>query len=204
MVRAEVERRLATVLSAEIVGFRDEDGAIGTDARKSDRGMPLSSRIAEYRGRLVGRRDGTWMAEFAGVPDAVRFAAAVQLEQEARNAVLQADRRIAWRIGVNLGDVVDDGDGIHGTGVAFADRLKELAEPGGVCVSAVAYDQVTSVIGPGGVTGERVGGKHRIAAALQWSALLAYFFGWFALIAWKNIHYALYKTWPCWPGWMCG
>ena len=64
---------------------------------------------------------------------------------------------------------------------------------------AVAYDRVTSVIGPGGVTGERVGDKHWLTAVLQWSALLAYFFGWFALIAWKNIHYALYKTWPCSP-----
>ncbi len=207
MVAAEVERRLATVFSAEMVGFgrrSDEDGGRARVAREADGAIPLAARIAEYQGRLYGRRDGGWMAEFAGVPDAVRCAVAVQREQQTRNAGLPADRRTAWRIGVNLGDVVDDADGIHGNGVAFADRLKALADPGGVCVSAVAYDQVTSVIGPGGVPEDRDGDGHRIAAVIQWSAVLAYFFGWFALIFWKNIHYALYKTWPCWPAWMCG
>ena len=207
MVAAEVERRLATVFSAEMVDFRrrsDDDGATGQLAGETDGAIPLVSRIAKYQGRLCGRRDGGWTAEFVGVPDAVRCALAVQREQQALNAGLPADRRIAWRIGVNLGDVVDDGAGFHGTGVAFADRLVALAEPGGICVSAVAYDRVTSVIGPGGAPAERTGGRHRIAAVIQWSALLAYFFGWFALIAWKNIHYAIYKTWPCWPAWMCG
>ena len=193
----DVERRLATIFSADVVGL-----AAGAEL-EANRAQLLDRKIAEHKGRIFGRRGAAVTAEFASVVDAVRCAVEVQREFGTRNAVASVEERVVCRVGVNLGDVVDAADGPEGGGVDFAARLKDLAEPGGVRVSAVAHDRVTSVIGLDGARRDDRGRKHRIAWLIQWSALLAYFLGWWALIFWKTIYYAVHSTWPCWPVWMC-
>ena len=96
----------------------------------------------EHRGRTVRTMGDGLLVEFASVVDAVRCAVDVQREMAQRNADLPADRRIEFRIGINLGDIIEDGREIYGDGVNVAARLEALATPGGVCVSRVVRDQV--------------------------------------------------------------
>src|SRR5687768_6902883 len=140
-----MERRLAAIMAADVVGYSrlirsDEDGTLA--ALKSLRSDLIGPKLAEYHGRVVKLMGDGLLAEFASVVEAVRAAAEIQQAMAERNAALPEDRRIEFRIGVNLGDVVIDGDDIHGDGVNVAARLEGLAEPGGVCVSAAAHDQV--------------------------------------------------------------
>ena len=140
-----MERRLAAIMTADVVGYSrlirsDEDGTLA--ALKSLRSDLIGPKIAEHRGRVVKLMGDGVLAEFASVVEAVRAAAEMQQAMAERNAVLAEGQRIEFRIGVNLGDVVIDGDDIHGDGVNVAARLEGLAEPGGVCVSAAVYDQV--------------------------------------------------------------
>jgi adenylate cyclase len=131
MVGERVERRLAAVLAADVAGYsrligEDEEGTLA--ALRAIRREVTDPRIAEHRGRIVKTTGDGLLAEFASVVDALRCAAAWQ-------AAMPADSRIAWRIGINVGDiVVEDGD-IFGDGVNVAARLEALAEPGGICVS---------------------------------------------------------------------
>ena len=134
------ERRLAAILSADMVGYSRLIGAdeAGTLARlKACRAQVIDPAIAEHRGRIVKTMGDGLLAEFASVVDAVGCAIAVQ------NAMAGGDdQRIVFRIGVNLGDVVvEDGD-IFGDGVNVAARLQEAAEPGGLCISGEAHRQV--------------------------------------------------------------
>ena len=127
-----VERRLAAILAADVAGYSrligtDEEGTLA--ALRALRREVIDPRIAEHRGRIVKTTGDGLLAEFASVVDALRCAAAWQ-------AAMPADSKIAWRIGVNQGDiVVEDGD-IFGDGVNVAARLEGIAEPGGICVSA--------------------------------------------------------------------
>lgn len=139
-----MDRRLAAVLIADVVGYgrlsqADEEG---TRARfQADLREVFEPRIAAHHGRLVKTMGDGLLVEFQSVVDAVRCAVEVQRAKSERDAGMAAHRRLAFRIGVNLGDVIVEGDDIHGDGVIIADRLQTVADPGGVMISGSAFDQ---------------------------------------------------------------
>jgi len=140
-----MERRLAAILAADVVGYSrliraDEEGTIA--ALKALRADLIDPKIAAHHGRVVKLMGDGMLAEFPSVVDAVRAALETQRAVAERNAGLPEDERIEFRVGVNLGDVVIDGDDIHGDGVNVAARLESLAEPGGMCVSGNVYEEV--------------------------------------------------------------
>ena len=139
MEQPRVERRLAAVLAADVAGYSRLIGADEGDtlARlRAIRGDLIDRRIAENRGRIVKTTGDGLLVEFSSVVDALRCATGVQAGMAELNIAVPADRRLEWRIGINVGDiVVEDGD-IFGDGVNVAARLEGLAEPGGICVSA--------------------------------------------------------------------
>ncbi len=140
-----MERRLAAILAADVVGYSrlmeiDEAGTLA--ALKAHREKLIDPAIAERRGRIVKLMGDGSLVEFASVVDAVACAVAIQEGMSARNEGVPEDRRMAFRIGVHLGDVIVEGDDLYGDGVNVAARLEGLAEPGGVCISQQAYDQV--------------------------------------------------------------
>jgi len=102
----------------------------------------MSELIKQHRGRVIDSPGDNLLAEFASVVDAVQCAVAVQKEFHARNAELPENRRMVFRIGINLGDVIQEGDRIYGDGVNIAARLESLADPGGICVSKTAFDHI--------------------------------------------------------------
>jgi TolB-like protein/class 3 adenylate cyclase len=145
MSEGRVERRLAAILAVDVAGYsrlmgEDEEGTLAAlRAVRRELGDP---KIAEHRGRIVKTTGDGLLAEFASVVDAVRCAVEVQREMIARNAAAPARRRIEFRMGINVGDIIiEDGD-IFGDGVNIAARLEALAEPGGICLSAAAHEQV--------------------------------------------------------------
>jgi adenylate cyclase len=140
-----VERRLAAILAADVAGYSrlmgaDEEGTLAAlRAVRRELGDP---KITEHRGRIVKTTGDGLLVEFASVVDAVRCAVQLQREMIARNAAIPAERRIEFRMGINVGDIIiEDGD-IFGDGVNIAARLEALAEPGGICLSAAAHEQV--------------------------------------------------------------
>ncbi|MHC4109066.1 MAG: adenylate/guanylate cyclase domain-containing protein, partial [Planctomycetota bacterium] len=140
-----MERRLAAILAADVVGYSrliraDEEGTL--TALKTILADIIEPTLEEHRGRIVKLMGDGVLAEFASVVDAVRTAVKLQHALDTRNADLPMESRIVFRVGINLGDVVIDGDDIHGDGVNVAARLEGLAEPGGIYVSAAVYDQV--------------------------------------------------------------
>ncbi len=148
--RERVERRLAAVLAADVAGYsrlmgEDEEGTLA--ALQAVRHELADPRIAENRGRIVKTTGDGLLVEFASVVDAVRCAVEVQTAMAERNAPVPAGRRIEFRIGINLGDVIIDKGDIFGDGVNVAARLEALAEPGGICVSRVVRDQVRDKLG---------------------------------------------------------
>jgi adenylate cyclase len=141
---AHVQRKLAAILSADVKGYsrlmgEDEVATIRTLTTYRELMFAL---IRQYRGRVVDSPGDNLLAEFASVIDAVRCAVEMQKTLKTRNADLPASRKMEFRIGINVGDVVVEGDRIYGDGVNIAARLEGLAEPGGICVSGVVYDQV--------------------------------------------------------------
>src|SRR5437868_7744853 len=119
----------------------------GTLARlRARRRELIDPGIAEHKGRIVKTTGDGMLVEFGSVVDAVRCAVAVQQAMAERNAVDPPDRRIEFRVGINLGDVIFDGDDLFGDGVNIAARLEGLAEPGGICVSEDAFRQVRGKI----------------------------------------------------------
>ncbi len=140
-----MERRLAAILAADVVGYTrliraDEEGTLA--ALKALRAGLIDPKIAEHHGRVVKLMGDGMLVEFGSVVDAVRAAVEAQQRVNERNAGLPEDKRIEFRVGVNLGDVIIDGDDIHGDGVNVAARLEGLAEPGGICVSGMVYEGV--------------------------------------------------------------
>src|SRR5713226_4555465 len=138
-------RRLAAILAADVSGYSrlmgaDEEGTL--DRLKVLRRGLADPKIKEHRGRIVKTTGDGLLVEFASVVDAVRCAVEVQHEMAERNAGVPDERRIQFRIGINLGDIIKDGRDIYGDGVNVASRLEGLAEPGGICVSRVVRDQV--------------------------------------------------------------
>src|ERR1700686_2979225 len=140
-----VERRLAAILAADVVGYSRLMGLdeAGTLARlRTHRRELIDPKIAEHKGRIVKTTGDGILIEFPSVVEAVACALAIQRGMSERNAQIPADQRIELRIGINLGDVIVEEGDIHGDGVNVAARLEALAEPGGICVSRVVRDQV--------------------------------------------------------------
>jgi adenylate cyclase len=145
LATGRVERRLAAILAADVAGYSRLMGADeeGTLARlKALRRELADPKIKEHRGRIVKTTGDGLLLEFASVVDAVRCAVEVQREMAELNADVPPDRRIEFRMGINVGDIIKDGRDIYGDGVNIAARLEALAEPGGICVSRVVRDQV--------------------------------------------------------------
>ncbi len=139
-----VERKLAAILSADAVAYSRLMAAdeAATVRLLTESHRLLSDKIGQYAGRVVDAPGDNMLAEFPSVVDAVECAAEIQQELKRRNAELPEVRQMLFRIGVNLGDVVVEGERIYGDGVNIAARLEGLAEPGGICISGTAFDQV--------------------------------------------------------------
>ena len=138
-------RRLAAILAADVAGYSrlmraDEEGTL--ERLKALRRQLIDPKIGEHHGRIVKTTGDGLLAEFASVVDAVRCAAEVQRAMLDREPDLPDERRIRLRIGINLGDVIAEGDDIFGDGVNVAARLEALAETGGICVSGTVRDHI--------------------------------------------------------------
>jgi adenylate cyclase len=145
MTADPVQRRLAAILAADVAGYsrlmgEDEEGTLA--ALTGHLSELIEPCIAGHRGRVVKTTGDGLLAEFASVVDAVKCAVAFQEGMSARNAEVPDDSRVAFRIGVNLGDVIVQDDDVFGEGVNVASRLEGLAEPGGICVSGTVFDQI--------------------------------------------------------------
>ena len=145
MAREGIERRLTTILAADVVGYSrlmagDEAGTFAQ--LKTHRSAVIEPKAAAHGGRVVKLTgDGTLM-EFTSVVDAVNFAVEVQQAMAERNGGVAEDQQIRYRIGINIGDIIVDGDDIYGDGVNIAARLEGLAEPGGICITAKVHEEV--------------------------------------------------------------
>jgi len=140
-----VERRLAAILAADVEGYSrlmEADEEETHERLKAHLGQLVDPKIKEHRGRIVKNTGDGFLAEFSSVVDAVRCAADVQRGMIDRELRVADERRIRFRIGVNLGDVIVEEHDIFGDGVNIAARLEALAEPGGICVSRVVRDQI--------------------------------------------------------------
>jgi adenylate cyclase len=144
--KPRVERRLAAILAADVVGYSRLMSAdeAGTLARlKALRRDMIEPKIAEHSGRMVKLMGDGALVEFPSVVAAVQCAVEIQQAVAERTTEMLADQRIAFRVGINSGDVIIEGDDIYGDGVNIAARLEGLAEPGGICISAKVYDEVS-------------------------------------------------------------
>jgi len=138
------KRKLSAILSADVAGYSrlmrdDEEATVHTLNVYKKMILIL---IERNQGRLVDSTGDNLLAEFASVVDAVRCAVQIQEDLKAKNEELPANSKMAFRIGLNLGDVIQEGDRIYGDGVNVAARIESLADAGGICISRSAYDQV--------------------------------------------------------------
>jgi adenylate cyclase len=159
MPPAEAERRrLAVIWAADAAGYsrlmsEDEEATLATLATYQE---VIAGLVAEHQGRIFGVAGDGVLAEFASPVQAVRCAVAVQRALERRNADLPAPRRLVFRLGLNLGDVIARGDDLYGEGVTLAARLQALAEPGQILMAAAVHDQIAGKLGFGcRLVGER-------------------------------------------------
>src|SRR5262249_25561291 len=139
-----MERKLAAILSADVKGYsrlmgEDEEATIRTLTTYREL---IASLIQHHRGRVVDSPGDNLLAEFASVVDAVRCAVEIQRALKTKNTELPSNRQMEFRIGINLGDVVVEGERLYGDGVNIAARLESLAEPGGICMSGTVYEHV--------------------------------------------------------------
>src|SRR5512139_3776811 len=144
MTTQEVKRKLAAILSADVKGYsrlmgEDEEWTVHILNTYKDMMRGL---IQQHRGRVVDAPGDNVLAEFASVVDAVQCSVEIQQVLRAKNAMLPENRRMEFRIGINLGDVIEEGEQIYGDGVNIAARLEGLAEAGGICISGSAYEQI--------------------------------------------------------------
>jgi adenylate cyclase len=139
-----VERRLAAVLAADVAGYSRLMGLdeVGTARTLREHRAVADALVAKHGGRIVKTTGDGVLVEFPSVVDAVECAVAVQAVMAERNEGVPTDRRMLFRIGINLGDILVEGDDILGDGVNIAARLEGIAEPGGICISSTAYDHV--------------------------------------------------------------
>jgi adenylate cyclase len=144
MATKDFKRKLSAILSADVAGYSrlmGEDEAATVSTIETYREV-MSTLIKQHRGRVVDSPGDNVLAEFGSVVDAVQCGVVVQNELQARNAELPENRRMQFRIGINLGDVIEEGDRIYGDGVNIAARLEALANPGGICISKTAFDHI--------------------------------------------------------------
>ena len=144
MTAKEVKRKLTAILSADVKGYsrlmeEDEKRTVRTLNACMDL---MTGLIQHHRGRVVGTAGDSMLAEFASVVDAVECAVEIQKENNTRKAELAENRRMEIRIGVNLGEVIEDGEQILGDGVNIAERVQSLADGGGICISGTVFDQI--------------------------------------------------------------
>ncbi len=146
MSTEKYKRRLTAIFSADVAGYSrlmGEDEAATVDTITKYREI-MADLIEQHRGRIVDSPGDNVLAEFASVVDSTQCAVAVQKEIQSRNTELPVARRMLFRIGINLGDVIEEGGRIYGDGVNIAARLEALADPGGVCISKTAFDHIES------------------------------------------------------------
>jgi len=138
------KRKLTAIFSTDVAGYSrlmGEDEATTVRTVETYRRV-ISDLIRQHRGRVVDSPGDNILAEFASVVDAVQCAVSAQKEIQARNAELPENRRMQFRIGINLGDVIEEGDRLYGDGVNIAARLESMADPGGICVSSTAFEHI--------------------------------------------------------------
>jgi TolB-like protein/class 3 adenylate cyclase/tetratricopeptide (TPR) repeat protein len=145
MAEARVERRLVAILAADIAGYsrlmgRDEEGTLA--ALKACHREVIDPKVAEHRGRIVNTPGDSVLIEFASAVDAAHCAVEIQKEIAERNSGIPEDRKVEFRIGINVGDVIIDEGDIYGDGVNIAARVEALASPGAICLSDNAYQQI--------------------------------------------------------------
>jgi len=144
MTTDKIKRKLTAILSADVKGYsrlmgEDEEWTLRTlNAYKE----VMRSLVQQHRGRVISSPGDNVLAEFASVVDAVQCGVEIQQVLRAKNAMLPENRRVEFRIGINLGDVIEEGDSIYGDGVNIAARMESLAQAGGICISGSAYEQI--------------------------------------------------------------
>ena len=144
MASPDLKRKLTAILSADVKGYsrlmgEDEEWTVRTlDTFKG----VMKTIIPQHRGRVVDSTGDNLLAEFASVVDAVQAAVEIQQVLRAKNSLLPESRRMEFRIGINLGDVIEEGERIFGDGVNIAARLEGMAEAGGICISGSAFEQI--------------------------------------------------------------
>src|SRR5262245_2091646 len=139
-----MERKLTAILSADVKGYSrlmgdDEEATIRTLTTYRE---VMTTLIQHHRGRVVDSPGDNLLAEFASAVDAVRSAVEIQRELRVKNADLPDSRKMEFRIGINVGDVIVEGERIYGDGVNIAARIEGLTDPGGICISGTVYDQI--------------------------------------------------------------
>src|SRR5271169_163177 len=143
--RDRVERRLAAILAADVAGYSRLMGVDEEDTLRrlnAHRGQLVDPKVIEHGGRIVKTTGDGLLVEFASVVKAVRCAAEIQRAMVDRNSEMTENRRITFRVGINLGDIIVKDDDIFGDGVKIAARLEALAEPGGICISGTVHDHI--------------------------------------------------------------
>jgi len=149
MAEEGFKRKLAAILSADVEGYSrlmddDEEATVRTLTAYRN---AITDLVQQFRGRVVDAPGDNLLAEFTSVVDAVNCAVEIQRDLAERNADLAYSRQMQFRIGVNLGDVIEEDGRIYGDGVNIAARVESLAEAGGICISGRAYDQVANKLG---------------------------------------------------------
>ena len=144
MSEERMERRLAAILAADIAGY---SALMGADEARTVRDLKghqaiVLPMIGEFAGRIIDTAGDGILAEFASVVNAVKCALAIQTTMAERNAAIEPQRRMQFRVGINIGDVVYDEVRIYGDGINIAARLESIAEPGGICISSKVYEEV--------------------------------------------------------------
>ena len=144
MMTEGFKRKLTAILSADVEGYSrlmddDEEATVRT---LTDYRTAINDLVQQYRGRVVDSPGDNILSEFTSVVDAVNCAVEIQKDLKQKNEDLPEDKRLEFRIGVNIGDVIQDGDRIYGSGVNVAARIEGLADPGGICISRNAYDHI--------------------------------------------------------------
>ena len=148
MATVGFRRKLTAILSADAVGYsrlmgQDEEATVRTLTACRE---VMAHLIEQFRGRVVDTIGDNLLAEFSSVVDAVQCAVQIQRVLKARNTELPKDHRMEFRIGINLGDVIEERERIYGDGVNIAARVEGLAEPGGICISGSAYEQIENKV----------------------------------------------------------
>src|SRR6266852_6079248 len=145
-----MERKLTAILSADVKGYsrlmgKDEEATIRTLTAYRE---VMATLIQQHRGRVVDSPGDNLLAEFASAVDAVRCAVEIQHDLKVKNTDFPEQRKMEFRIGINVGDVIVEGERLYGDGVNIAARLEGLAEAGGICIAGTVYDQVKTIAEP--------------------------------------------------------